>query len=131
MTELNSISNSEVVYRALRNKKCIDEDTGEVAPETYFIRTDDQGNPTEKGLSVCLSSKCTAPEDCCRNLKKRYGVVSLNVEYIRSLGLDVEPDAPPPEHALIVNMPTRKENPVEAERLARLLAKGSEFQWRP
>jgi hypothetical protein len=131
VAELNLIPDNEVVYRALRSASCIDQETGEVSPEAYFIRADEEGNPKENGLSVCLSSRCAA-EDCCKTtLKKRKGVVSLNVNYLRSIGLDVQPDPPPPEHAIIVNVPVRKENPKEAERFARLLAKHSKFQWKP
>jgi len=128
--ELSLIPDNEVVYRALRNAKCIDQETGDVSPEAYFIRIDAEGNP-EKGLSVCLASRCAA-EDCCKTtLSKRKGVVSLSVEYLRSIGLDVQPDPPPPEHALIINVPVRKDHPVEAERFARLLAKHSKFEWKP
>ena len=129
MTELSLIPDNEVVYRALRNAKCIDQETGDISPEAYFIRIDGEGNP-ENGLSVCLASKCEAG-DCCKELKKRYGVVGLNVGFLRSIGLNVQPDPPPPEHAIIVNMPVRKNNPVEAERFARLLAKHSRFEWKP
>jgi hypothetical protein len=127
--EFNPIPCTEIVYRALRSKKCVDEDTGEVSPEAYYLRIDKDGN-REEGLSVCIGTKCN-PEDCGGNLKRRFGVVSLHVGYVRSLGLDVVSDPPPEYHALIVNVPYREDDPVRAERIAGLLAKHSRFQWSP
>ena len=130
MEELNHLSNIEVVvYRALRKSSwiVIEEDTKEVAPEAYFLRQKKDGT-YEKGLSVCLESKCV-PEDCCKDsLSRHYGIVSLSTECLTSLGLTVEPDPPPDEHAVILNVPSRSDDAKQAEYLARALARNSVWQ---
>lgn len=129
MKDLDRLPDSEVVYRARRSKKCIDEDTGETSPQAYFLRKID--GKLEEGLSVCLASKCK-PEECCSHFNKRYGVVSLEVSYIRSLGLEVLPDPLPeaPEHALIINVPDpyNDATAIKAEFIAGGLAKHSKLE---
>ena len=128
MKDLNCLPDSEVVYRARRSKSCIDPDTGETSPQAYRLRVVEE--ELEEGLSVCLASKCT-PSECCKHFRRRYGVVSLNVNFIRSLGLDVVstpilPDSP--EHALIMNVPDPFNNPIKAEYIAGELAKHSKLE---
>lgn len=93
----------------------------------YFLRLRD--GKLEDGLSICLGSKCI-PDECCKHFNKRYGVVSLKVGFIRSLGLDVVPDPLPnaPEHALIMNVPDPFNNPIKAEYIAGELAKHSKLE---
>jgi hypothetical protein len=120
--DLELIICSEIIYRVLRNKRCIDEDTGEVGLEAFYLRE------SEDGLSICIASKCL-PEECASNLRKHYGIVSLHAGRIRSLGLDVI-HAPLDGfecHGLIKGLPFRNDNPAEAERFASLLCKQSRF----
>jgi hypothetical protein len=111
-----------IVYRALLRKQWIDEDTGRVKADAYFLR------PNEPGLSVNLASVCS-PEQCAAKFRKCYGVASLHVGRVRDLGLEVEQDSP--DHANITGLPYRAEDPARAERLAGLLAKRSRLQWQP
>ncbi len=120
MTEFEPLPDDAVVYRALLRKQWIDEDTGCVKADAYFLRA------TEPGLSVNIASVCS-PEQCAMLFRKCYGVASLEVGRIREIGLDVERDSL--NHANITGLPHREDNLVEAERLAGLLAKRSHIAW--
>lgn len=122
MTEFEALPEDAVVYRVLLRKQWIDEDTGRVKADTYFLRA------SEPGLSVNIANACS-PEQCARLFRKCYGVVSLEVRRVRAIGLDVEQDSP--THANIVGLPHREDDLAEAERLAGLLAKRSHIVWQP
>ncbi|MDV2995643.1 MAG: hypothetical protein N4J56_005297 [Chroococcidiopsis sp. SAG 2025] len=111
-----------IVYRAILRKQWIDEDTGRVKADAYFLRAN------EYGLSVNLASVCS-PEQCAGLFRKCYGVASLEVGRVREIGLDVEQDST--NHANIIRLPYREDNLAEAERLAGLLAKRSRIVWKP
>ncbi len=122
--EFEPLLDSAVVYRALLRKQWIDEDTGRVKPQAFFLRK----NRNEQGLSVNIASVCS-PEQCATKFTNCYGVASLYVGRVRDLGLDVVPDSP--SHANIIGLPYREDEPDTAVRLALLLAKQSRIQWRP
>ncbi len=121
-SEFEHLSDEATVYRALLRQQWIDEDTGKVKRDAYYLRQD-RG---ETGLSVRIASVCT-PEECAAKFRSCYGVASLNVGYIRSLGLEVIPDSP--SHANIIGLPYREDNRLEADRFARLLARESRIVW--
>ncbi len=123
-SEFEPLPCSAIVYRTLLRKQWIDEDTGRVKADAYFLRK----SKNEQGLSVNIARACS-PEQCAALFNKCYGVASLNVGRIRDLGLDVMPDSP--SHANITGVPYREDDPAMAERLAGLLAKQSRIQWRP
>jgi hypothetical protein len=122
MTDFPSLPNDEMVYRSLLRKQWINEDTGKVKADAYFLR------PNEPGLSVNLASVCS-PEQCASFFRKCYGVASLEVDVIRSVGLDVERDSV--NHANIMGLPQRDQDLAKAERLAGLLARRSTLVWQP
>jgi hypothetical protein len=111
-----------IVYRALLRKQWIDEETGKLKADAYFLRA------SEPGLSVNLANVCS-PEDCADLFRKCYGVASLKVGSVREIGLDVEQDSV--NHANLIGLPYREDNLAEAERLAGLLAKRSLIVWKP
>jgi hypothetical protein len=53
MSQFEPLSKDTIVYRALLRKQWIDEDTGRVKADAYFLR------PNERGLSVNLASVCS------------------------------------------------------------------------
>lgn len=71
MTRKNSGSSSEfeplpdraIVYRALLRKQWINEDTGRVSSNAYFLERN------EIGLSVNIASACS-PEECAAKFRK-------------------------------------------------------------
>ncbi|MFB2938564.1 hypothetical protein ACE1B6_25220 [Aerosakkonemataceae cyanobacterium BLCC-F154] len=115
------LSEDAIVYRAILRKQWIDEDTGKVKSDAYFLR------PNESGLSVNLASVCS-PEQCALLFRKCYGIASLEVGKIREIGLDVEQDSA--NHANIIGLLHREDNLVEAERFAGLLARRSHIVWK-
>jgi hypothetical protein len=72
MSKFVVLSADAIVYRSLLRKQWINEDTGRVTADAYFLR------PNEPGLSVNLADACT-PEECARFFRKCYGVASLEV----------------------------------------------------
>jgi hypothetical protein len=122
MNQFDELAMEAIVYRSLLRKQWINEDTGRVKADAYFLRL------SEPGLSVNLASVCS-PEDCARLFRKCYGVASLQVGDVREIGLDVEQDAV--NHANIMGLPHRDEDLAQAERLAGLLAKRSALVWQP
>ena len=117
ITEFAPLPCNEIVYRALMNKKWINEDTGQIRPSAFFLRK----HRGETGLSVNISTVCS-PEDCAERFRCK-AVASLHVGSVRNLGLDIVQDMP--THANITGLPYREDNLAEAERLAGLLAKQS------
>jgi hypothetical protein len=122
MSNWEPLPDDTIVYRALLRKQWIDEDTGRVKADAYFLRTN------ESGLSVNIASVCS-PEQCAGSFRKCYGVASLQTGAIREIGLDVDRDSI--DHANIVGLPDREDNLAEAERLAGLLARSSQLVWQP
>ncbi|NEU76532.1 hypothetical protein PI95_029470 [Hassallia byssoidea VB512170] len=118
------LPNSAIVYRALLRNNWINEDTGRVKAQAYFLRK----NRNEQGLSVNIAN-ASSPEQCASRFTNCYGVASLDVGRVRELGLDVVPDSP--SHANIIGLPYREDDPATTERLARLLAKQSRIVWQP
>ncbi|NER35921.1 MAG: hypothetical protein F6J93_18360 [Oscillatoria sp. SIO1A7] len=118
------LGDGEIVYRALLRKQWLDRNTGEVSPDAYFLRK----SKNEQGLSVRMASACT-PEEFAARFRNCYGIASLKVGGIRSLGLDVIPDSP--SHAQILGLPYREDDRNRADRLAELLAKQSSIVWLP
>jgi hypothetical protein len=122
MRQFESLSENAIVYRSLLRKQWIDEDTGRVKADAYFLRAN------ESGLSVNLASTCS-PQQCAEMFRKCYGVASLQVGEVRAIGLDIEQDAV--NHANVVGLPYREDDLAEAERLAGLLARRSPLVWKP
>jgi hypothetical protein len=122
MKQFEPLPKDAIVYRSLLRKQWINEDTGRVKADAYFLRAN------ETGLSVNLASRCS-PQQCAKMFRKCYGVASLEVGDVREVGLDIEQDSV--NHANVVGLPYREDNLAEAERLAGLLAKGSHLVWQP
>jgi hypothetical protein len=122
MRRFDSLPDNATVYRALLRKQWIDEDTGRVKADAYFLRVN------ERGLSVNLASVCS-PKQCAELFRKCYGVANLEVRGVREVGLDVEQDSV--KHANVVGLPYREDDLAEAERLAGLLARQSQIVWKP
>jgi hypothetical protein len=118
------LPNSEIVYRALLRKQWINEDTGLVESEAYYLRKD----KNEQGISVNIASVFTA-EECAARFKKCYGVPRLEVAGIRELGLDVIRDSI--SHAEIAGLPYAEDDPEQADFLADSLAQQSQIAWLP
>ncbi|MCC5603557.1 hypothetical protein LC586_31375 [Nostoc sp. CHAB 5714] len=57
MSQFEPLPVDAVVYRAILRKQWINEDTGRVKADAYFLRVD------EPGISVNLASVCS-PEQC-------------------------------------------------------------------
>lgn len=122
ISEFESLPNDAIVYRALLRRWWIDEDSGTVNFSAYLLR------PNEQGLSVNIASNFS-PEQCAARFRNCYGVASIQVGYIRQLGLDVVPDSR--SHAIIIGLPFCEDNLIIANRLAYLLAEQSQIVWRP
>jgi hypothetical protein len=122
MSQFEPLPEEAIVYRSLLRKQWIDEDTGRIKADAYFLRSN------EPGLSVNLAS-AYSPKQCAALFRKCYGVASLEVGNVRQFGLDVEKDSA--SHANIVGLPHREDDLAEAERLAGLLARRSQLVWQP
>lgn len=122
--EFEPLPNSAIVYRALLRKPWINEDTGLVESEAYYLRK----NKNEQGISVKIASVCS-PEECAARFRNCYGVARLEVGGIRELGLDVIPDSI--SHAQIAGLPYAEDDPEMADLLADLLAQQSQIVWKP
>jgi hypothetical protein len=122
MSEFAALTEEAIVYRSLLRKQWIDEDTGRVKADAYFLR------PNEPGLSVNLAT-VVSPEKCASFFRKCYGVASLEVGDVREVGLNVEQDSV--NHANILGLPHREDDLAQAERLAGLLARRSRLVWQP
>lgn len=121
-SELDSLPNSTIVYRALLRKQWVNRNDGFVQYNAYLLRKN------ESGLSVRIEGACS-PSECAARFRNCYGVASLQVAFIRELGLDVVPDSP--SHAQIIGLPSREDDFESAVRLARLLAQQSRLVWQP
>ena len=86
MSQFEPLPEDAIVYRSLLRKQWIDEDTGRVKADAYFLRVN------EPGLSVNLASECT-PQQCANLFRKCYGVASLEVKDVRETGLEIEQDS--------------------------------------
>lgn len=104
----------EILYRAVTRRGWLDPDTNRVKADAFFRRAD------EESLSVFIASVCT-PQECAATFNRCFGVYSLHTGKVRTLNLDVVQDEP--QHAGIIGLPDPQERPLEAERLAGLLAK--------
>jgi hypothetical protein len=122
MRQFEPLPENAIAYRSMLRKQWIDEDTGRVKADAYFLRAN------EPGLSVNLASTCS-PQQCAEMFRKCYGVASLQVGDVREIGLDIEQDSV--NHANVVGLPYREDDLAEAERLAGLLAKRSSLVWQP
>ncbi|MBE9184400.1 hypothetical protein IQ270_06615 [Microcoleus sp. LEGE 07076] len=122
--EFEPLSNRAIVYRALLRKPWINEDTGLVESEAYYLRK----NKNEQGISVNIASVCS-PEECAARFRTCYGVARLEVGSVRELGLDVIPDSI--SHADIIGLPYAEDDPEMADLLADLLAQQSQIIWKP
>ncbi len=122
MRQFEPLPEDAIVYRSLLRKQWINEDTGRVKADAYFLRAN------ETGLSVNLASTCSQ-QQCAKMFRQCYGIASLEVGDVREVGLDVEQDST--NHANVVGLPYREDNLAEAERLAGLLAKCSPLVWQP
>jgi hypothetical protein len=122
MREFEPLPEDAIVYRSLLRKQWINEDTGQVKADAYFLRAN------EPGLSVNLASQCS-PQQCAEMFRKCYGVANLEVGDVREIGLNVEQDSV--DHANVVGLPYREDDLAEAERLAGLLARRSQLVWQP
>jgi hypothetical protein len=118
------LAEDALVYRALLRQFWIDEDTGRVKRDAYYLRFDRH----ETGLSVNIASVCS-PESCAIRFRNCYGIAGLKVGAIRKMGLDVVQDSV--SHANITGLPYREKDRLSADRLARLLAQASEIVWKP
>jgi hypothetical protein len=122
MREFEPLPEDAIVYRSLLRKQWINEDTGQVKADAYFLRAN------EPGLSVNLASTCS-PQQCAEMFRKCYGVASLNVGDVREISLHIEQDSV--NHANILGLPCREDDLAEAEHLAGLLARRSYLVWQP
>ena len=122
--ELEPLPYSEIVYRALLRRQWINEDTRMVKADAYLLREKEKNT----GLSVNIARTCSA-EQCAKGFHKCFGVASLQVGYIRDIGLDVVPDSP--THANIIGLPYNEDDRDGAEKFAGLLAKRSRIVWTP
>lgn len=86
MSEFEPLPEDAIVYRSLLRKQWINEDTGKVKADAYFLRVN------EPGLSVNLASECTPPQ-CANLFRKCYGVASLEVKDIRSFSWQLTVDS--------------------------------------
>jgi hypothetical protein len=123
MREFEPLPEDAIVYRSILRKQWINEDTGKVKADAYFLRANDIN-----GLSVNLASECS-PEQCAENFRQCYGVASLEVGSVREIGLNVEQDKV--NHANIMGLPYKEDDLAQAERLAGLLARKSQIVWKP
>jgi hypothetical protein len=122
MREFEPLPENAIVYRSILRKQWINEDTGKVKADAYFLRAN------EIGLSVNLASECS-PEQCAESFRQCYGVASLEVVSVREIGLNVEQDSA--NHANVMGLPYKEDDLAQAERLAGLLAKKSQIVWKP
>jgi hypothetical protein len=79
MSQFDFLPDDTTIYRALLRKQWINEDTGRVKADAYFLRVN------ERGLSVNLASVCS-PKQCAKLFRKCYGVASLEVGGVREVG---------------------------------------------
>jgi len=115
------LDDDETVYRAILRKQWIDPDSKTIKPDAFIrrpVKDDD-------GLSV-FRSRLVRPEEVANRFRQCYGLCELEVRAIRKLGLDVlttrEAD---PAHAVIIGLPTRDENLLQAMNLAVELSKNA------
>ncbi len=111
--EFGRLECATIVFRALRAAGHSDKVVKRVNSAAFLRREKTDPN----GLSV--NYNCQAKE-CGQDLNKRHGVATLHVGHIRSLDLDVIPDAP--THGNITGVPIRDLGNQETVALAEKLA---------
>jgi hypothetical protein len=138
------ISCQSLVYRIVKRRDWIDEDTGGLRPAAFIPRPDGQD---AQGLSVSVAPSRVSKEVSegvqayieRSGLSRPKGVVTLLVGWLRDIeGLDVVPDPviddpvlpDNPDHALITGIPWTPDHNADAERVAGLLARLARFVWR-
>ena len=96
---------SERVYIVIRNKRFRNEDTGRIKPDAFYLRK--KYDAIEQGISVIVADHCLTMREAeeITRLNNIYGVDSISVSEIESLGLRVIQDAP--THASIQGLPFR------------------------
>jgi hypothetical protein len=124
--EASPLPCSAIVYRALLRKKWVDKNTGRIMAAAFLRRPESTGNDLD-GVSVSPAETCSV-EDVRNAFNECFGVVSLHVGRVRDMGLDVAPDTL--VHANITGLPAPDNDPVEAERLAGLLARQARIVWK-
>ncbi len=100
LSEFAPLSCNAIVYRAIMKKRWLNEDTGQVLKEAFFLRK----VRNETGVSVNIAAVCS-PQDCAEKFRCN-AVASLHVGHVRDLGLDIIQDRP--NHANITGLPTGK-----------------------
>jgi hypothetical protein len=117
------LTDGAIVYRLARSKSWLDTDNSAFTPAAFLRRRD------ECGLSVSIAVACSLEYAIAGAgvLHKCYGVAELQVGPIKSVGLDVLPDAV--DHAEIVGMPTVDEDIARANYFADLLAEQTRLLW--
>lgn len=131
-TQQDHLSDDSGVYRAMRNNSWIDKATNKAKPAAFVRRfsNGEDGRPKDHdGLSVNIACRCTY-DDVQKHISC-YGIALLIIGRIRDTGLDVEEDPEDYIHANIIDMPYQIIDPIEADRLAGLLAKQSQIVWLP
>ncbi|MGI0085427.1 MAG: hypothetical protein ACREBQ_10130 [Nitrososphaerales archaeon] len=109
-----AISCNTILYRAVLRSSWFDpDDQTKVKPEAFFRRPprqkDNVRDPQdEDGLSLFRADKIS-PDDCIREFRRCFGVVSLHVGTLMDLGLTVIEDERDPRKLLVTNLPF--ENP--------------------
>jgi hypothetical protein len=111
----DSLACEHIVFRAMLRAAWVGPN-GTILPGAFVRRKAPQD---DDGLSVDVES----PTSCASGFRKCYGVASLHVGRVRTLGLDIVIDAAP--HANITGVPRQEEDPAKAERFASQLAKQS------
>jgi surface antigen len=66
-SEFTSLPSDAIVYRALFKKRWVNEDTGEILPDAFFLRKE----KSETGVSVNIATECS-PEDCAARFKCKF-----------------------------------------------------------
>jgi len=114
LPEARTLDCACIVYRAARRRWIQQVEAAEVIlPDAFMLR------PQENSLSVCPADS-VSPGECAAKLSNCERVLSLHVGRVCSVGLQVVADAE--DHAQIRGLPHQSDNPVEAARLAGLLA---------
>jgi hypothetical protein len=80
MKQIEPLPEDAIVYRSLLRKQWINEDTGRVKADAYFLRAN------ETGLSVNLAST-SSPQQCAEMFSKCYGVTHFEVGDVREVSL--------------------------------------------
>jgi hypothetical protein len=85
---MDPLACEKIVFRAMARKQWIDPITRHVLSAAFLLRPSPKD---DDGLSVDIESA----KSCASALSKCHGVASLQVGYLRTLGLDVAVDEVP------------------------------------